>query len=63
MKAADRPILSELQGYAGERQMERAGAAMLLPSGHPIHSFINDGMDLCVWLQNPPSSSGWVNKL
>lgn len=31
--------------------MERAGAAMLLPSGHPIHSFINDGMDLCVWLQ------------
>lgn len=33
------------------RQMGRAVAAMLLPSGHPIHSFINDGMDLCVWLQ------------
>ena len=31
--------------------MERAGAAMLLPPGHPIHSFINDGIDLCVWLQ------------
>lgn len=31
--------------------MERAGAAILLPPGHPIHSFINDGMDLCVWLQ------------
>lgn len=30
--------------------MERAGAAILLPPGHPIHSFINDGMDLCVWL-------------
>lgn len=33
------------------RQMERAGAAMLLPTGHHIQSFINDGMDLCVWLQ------------
>lgn len=31
--------------------MERAGAAMLLPSVHPIQSFINDGIDFCVWLQ------------
>lgn len=31
--------------------MEWAGVAMLLPSGHPIHFFINDGMGLCVWLQ------------
>lgn len=31
--------------------MEGAGAAVLLPSGHLIHSIINDAMDLCVWLQ------------
>lgn len=31
--------------------MEGAGAAVLLPSGHLIHSIINDAMDLYVWLQ------------
>lgn len=46
-----RPIDSELVArMCKERLMEWAVAAMLLPSGHPIHSFIKDGIALCVWL-------------
>lgn len=50
-KSAERQSLSELQGYVGRDRWKRPVLPRCFPWGLPIHSVINDGMALCVWLQ------------